>query len=74
MDGGRNTVITFGTGVGVEPVVGDNTQLQLRSAVDTVTVGGLTTSDVNLFLITKQTPNFDIDPFSGIQGTYRLLY
>ncbi|KAF9051126.1 acid protease [Hymenopellis radicata] len=54
--------------VGVDPVVGNNTQLQLRSAVDTVSVGGLTATDVDLFLITSQTPNFDIDPFSGIQG------
>ncbi|KAF9023230.1 acid protease [Hymenopellis radicata] len=68
VDGGRTAVYTFETGVGVDPVVGNNTQLELRSAVDTVTVGGLTTTDVDLFLITSQTPNFDIDPFSGIQG------
>jgi hypothetical protein len=68
IDGGRTSTITFGTGVGVDPVVGDNYQLQLRSATDTVTVGGLTSTNVSLFLITEQTPTFDIDPFSGIQG------
>ncbi|KAF5392006.1 hypothetical protein D9757_003250 [Collybiopsis confluens] len=68
VDGGRTSTITFGTGVGVDPVVGDNYQLQLRSATDTVSVGGLSSPNVPLFLITEQTPTFDIDPFSGIQG------
>ncbi|KAF9448729.1 acid protease [Macrolepiota fuliginosa MF-IS2] len=67
-DGGRTSTITFGTGVGVDPVVGNNYQLTLRSATDTVSVGGLTAPGVSLFLITKQTPTFNIDPFSGIQG------
>ncbi|KAJ3743134.1 acid protease [Lentinula detonsa] len=68
VDGGRTSTITFATGVGVDPVVGDNYQLNLRSATDTVSVGGLTSPNVSLFLITEQTPTFDIDPFSGIQG------
>lgn len=33
-----------------------------------MSVGGLTANNVNLFLITNQTPAFDVDPFSGIQG------
>ncbi|KAG7098784.1 hypothetical protein E1B28_000691 [Marasmius oreades] len=68
VDGGRTSSITFGTGVGVDPVVGDNYQLTLRSGTDTVTVGGLKSTNVPLFLITDQTPTFNIDPFSGIQG------
>ncbi|KAK7053483.1 Sulfate adenylyltransferase [Paramarasmius palmivorus] len=68
VDGGRTTSITFGTGVGVDPVVGANYRLTLRSGTDTVTVGGLESSNVPLFLITDQTPKFNIDPFSGIQG------
>jgi len=68
VDGGRTTSITFGTGVGVDPVVGDNYSLTLRSAKDVVTVGGLVAKATNLFLITDQTPKFNIDPFSGIQG------
>lgn len=36
--------------------------------MDTVAVGGLSTPDTALFLITNQTPTFNIDPFSGIQG------
>ncbi|RDB24771.1 Pepsin A [Hypsizygus marmoreus] len=68
VDGGRVTSITFATGVGVDPVVGSNYKLTLRSGVDTVTVGGLKANSVNLFLITDQTPTFNVDPFSGIQG------
>ena len=68
VDGGSETSITFGTGVGVDPVIGNNWQLALRSATDTVTVGGISVPDVSLFLITDQTPTFDPDPFSGIQG------
>jgi len=67
-DGGRTSTITFATGVGVDPVVGDNYQLELRTATDTVTVGGLVSKASSLYLITDQTPTFNIDPFSGIQG------
>ncbi|KAF8894062.1 acid protease [Infundibulicybe gibba] len=68
VDGGRTSSITFSTGVGVDPVVGANYKLTLRSATDVVSVGGLQGGRVNLFLITNQTPTFNIDPFSGIQG------
>ncbi|KAK1235591.1 hypothetical protein PQX77_001184 [Marasmius sp. AFHP31] len=68
VDGGRTSSITFGTGVGVDPVVGSNYRLTLRSGRDTVVVGGLRSTNVDLFLITDQTPTFNIDPFSGIQG------
>ncbi len=67
-DGGRTSSITFATGVGVDPVIGANYRLTLRSATDTVSVGGLVAPNVSLFLITDQTPKFNIDPFSGIQG------
>ncbi|KAJ7647093.1 acid protease [Roridomyces roridus] len=68
VDGGATSSITFSTGVGVDPVVGANYRLTLRSGTDTVSVGGLTAPATKLFLITNQTPKFDIDPFSGIQG------
>jgi hypothetical protein len=68
VDGGTTSSITFATGVGVDPVIGSNYKLTLRSGKDTVTVGGLTAPATSLFLITNQTPKFDIDPFSGIQG------
>jgi hypothetical protein len=60
--------ITFATGGGVTPVIGDNTRLTLRSGTDTVSVGGLTVPNSDLFLVTDQTPVFDTDPYSGIQG------
>ncbi|KAG7446309.1 acid protease [Guyanagaster necrorhizus] len=68
VDGGRTGSITFATGVGVDPVVGANYILTLRSGTDTMAVGGFVVPNVDLFLITNQTPAFDIDPFSGIQG------
>ncbi|KDR75228.1 hypothetical protein GALMADRAFT_18662, partial [Galerina marginata CBS 339.88] len=68
VDGGRTSSITFATGVGVDPVIGANYKLTLRSGRDTVAVGGLSAPGVSLFLITNQTPKFNIDPFSGIQG------
>ncbi|TFK54198.1 acid protease [Heliocybe sulcata] len=68
VDTGRTTTLTFATGVGVDPVQGDNYQLHLRSGRDTVTVGGLAAKNTDLYLITDQTPTFAIDPFDGIQG------
>ncbi|KAF7361726.1 Pepsin A [Mycena venus] len=68
VDVGTTSSITFSTGVGVDPVVGANYRLTLRSARDTVSVGGLTANNTSLFLITNQTAKFGIDPFSGIQG------
>lgn len=69
MDSGTTSSITFSTGVGVDPVVGSNYKLNLRGGRDTVTVGGLKVANVALNLITNQTPAFNVDPFSGIQGT-----
>ncbi|KAF5372133.1 hypothetical protein D9758_005070 [Tetrapyrgos nigripes] len=69
VDTGRVSQISFSTGVGVDPVTADNSYvLRLRSGTDTVTVGGLKSTNVALNLITSQTPTFNIDPFSGIQG------
>lgn len=68
VDGGRTSTITFGTGVGVDPVVGNNWQLSLRSSTDTVAVGGISVPKTSFFLITKQTPTFLPDPFDGIMG------
>ncbi|KAJ7091158.1 acid protease [Mycena epipterygia] len=68
IDGKTTSSITFSTGVGVDPVIGANYRLTLRSATDTVSVGGLTVPSTSLFLITNQTAKFGIDPFSGIQG------
>ena len=68
VDGGAQSKIAFATGVGVDPVVDNDYVLDLRNATDTVSVGGLSATDIGLFLITNQTSKFDIDPFSGIQG------
>ncbi|KAK2464625.1 hypothetical protein APHAL10511_003318 [Amanita phalloides] len=68
VDGGRTTTISFATGVGVDPVVGNDYVLTLRTATDTVAIGSLVSPQVDLFLITNQTKAFDIDPFGGIMG------
>ncbi|KAF7318309.1 Acid protease [Mycena chlorophos] len=68
VDKDKTTTITFSTGVGVDPVVGDNYQLTLREASDVVTVGGIKAKATTLYLVTKETAKFAIDPFSGIQG------
>ncbi|KZV91924.1 acid protease [Exidia glandulosa HHB12029] len=68
VDGGRTSTITFGTGVGVDPVIGNNWQLSLRSATDTVAVGGISIPRISFFQITNQTPTFLPDPFDGIMG------
>lgn len=68
-DGGRTSSISFATGVGVDPVQSDDDYtLTLRSGSDVVSVGGLDAGRVSLYTITDQTPKFNIDPFSGIQG------
>ncbi|THH27341.1 hypothetical protein EUX98_g6858 [Antrodiella citrinella] len=70
IDGGDDTVTTlvFGTGGGVTPVIGDNTELTVRGAFDTVSVGGLTAKNVSFFTIINQTAIFAPDPYDGIQG------
>ena len=68
LNGTQSTVITFGTGVGVTPVIGNNTQLSLQSGVDTVSIGGVSVKNASFFLITAQTEVFSIDPFDGIMG------
>lgn len=68
VDGGDEQTITFATGGGVTPVIGDNTRLTLLSGTDTVSVGGLTATDTALYTVTSQTAVFDTDPYSGIQG------
>ncbi|KAJ7122353.1 acid protease [Mycena epipterygia] len=66
VDGGTMLIQILGTGV--DPVIGDDYRLDLRSATDTVSVGGLVAPATEFFLITNQTEKFNIDPFSGIQG------
>ncbi|KAJ8487421.1 hypothetical protein ONZ51_g4190 [Trametes cubensis] len=66
--GRQTTTLDFATGVGVDPVVNNDYVLTIRSATDTVTVGGTSLPDVSLFTIIDQTPKFNIDPFLGIQG------
>ncbi|KAH9922573.1 acid protease [Amylocystis lapponica] len=70
VQGTQTSELTFGTGVGVDPVQGDNYQLGLLSGQDTVSVGGLTVKNVSLWTIVNQTEVFDIDPFSGIQALF----
>ncbi|KAF8516362.1 aspartic peptidase domain-containing protein [Gautieria morchelliformis] len=43
--------VVFGTGVGVDPVQGDNWSLTVDVAQDTVSVGGLTAKGVQVLLI-----------------------
>jgi len=68
IDNRRTSTITFGTGVGVDPVIGSNWQLSLNSVQDTVSVAGLVAPNIQFFEITKQTAPFDPDPFDGIMG------
>lgn len=68
VNGTQSAIITFGTGVGVTPVIGDNTQLGIQSAMDTVAIGDLSVTNASFFLITFQTLVFSIDPFDGIMG------
>lgn len=68
VDGGEEATLVFGTGGGVTPVVGDNTALTVRSATDTVSIGGLTVKNTSIFLIINQTEVFESDPYDGIQG------
>ncbi|KAJ7045282.1 acid protease [Mycena alexandri] len=64
----ENSTVTFGTGVGVDPVVGDNWEMDLASVADALVVGGLSIPFGGFFLITNQTPTFLPDPFDGIMG------
>ena len=68
MDGGVASEIIFETGIGVDPVINNDYVLNLLNGTDTVSVGGLVVKDLELFLITDQTPGVNISPFSGIQG------
>ena len=68
VDGGADFSISFITGVGVDPVVDEDYTVNLRNGTDTVSVGGLTVANTNLFLITNQTAKFSRDTFSGILG------
>jgi hypothetical protein len=54
--------------VGVTPVTGSEWQLTLRSATDTVALGGLSAKSTAIYLITSQTKAFGADPFDGIMG------
>ncbi|KAJ7491018.1 acid protease [Mycena latifolia] len=63
-----DTTITFGTGVGVDPVNGSNWQMSLHFVADSLTVAGLTVPFGGFYLITNQTPTFLPDPFDGIMG------
>ena len=47
----------------------DEYVLWIRKGSDTVTVGGISTPDVELYTIINQTSAFDVDPQSGIQGS-----
>ena len=68
INGSESNTITFGTGVGVTPVIGDNTQIDIQSAVDTISIGDLSVKNITFFLITNSTPVFAMDPFDGIMG------
>lgn len=42
--------------------------MDIRTGLDTVTVGGIASPNVSLYTIYNQTAAFTPDPFSGIQG------
>ena len=51
-------------------MINHNYNLTLHSATDTVGLpGGFSAPNMDVFLIIDQTPKFNIDPYSGIQGT-----
>ncbi|EPT00519.1 hypothetical protein FOMPIDRAFT_1122329 [Fomitopsis schrenkii] len=61
--------IAFETGGGVNPITSpDEYVLWLRPGTDTVTVDGVATANVSLYLVVNQTAAFDPDPYSGITG------
>ncbi|KAJ7679087.1 acid protease [Mycena polygramma] len=65
----HSTTITFGTGVGVDPVKENNWQMSLSAVADTLTIANdFTIPFGEFFLITNQTPTFLPDPFDGILG------
>ena len=68
--GEEDEYISFATGVGVDPVstTEDDWYLLLHKGNDTIAVGGVSVPEVEIYLITYQTPTFSPDPFSGIQG------
>lgn len=68
INGSSSGSIIFGTGIGVTPVIGNNTQLQLQSAMDTVSIGNISVQNTTFYLINNQTSVFSIDPFDGIMG------
>ncbi|KAF7360721.1 Acid protease [Mycena venus] len=63
-----NTTIVFGTGIGVDPVQGDNWELWLSSVADVFTVAEMHVPFGRLFLIINQTSTFAPDPMDGIMG------
>jgi len=67
-DEGSNTTITFGTGIGVDPVVGNNYELWMSFVADVLTIADMNVPFGGFFLITNQTSGFQPDPFDGILG------
>ncbi|KAJ7746392.1 acid protease [Mycena metata] len=63
-----NTTVTFGTGIGVDPVVGNNWEMDLAFVADVLVVGDINVPLGGFFLITNQTSTFLPDPFDGIMG------
>ncbi|KAG9020086.1 hypothetical protein FRB95_005078, partial [Tulasnella sp. JGI-2019a] len=60
--------ISFATGVGVDPVINHNYQLELLPITETITVAGLEAPTTSMYLITNQTAAFNRDQFDGIMG------
>ncbi|KAH8823921.1 acid protease [Flagelloscypha sp. PMI_526] len=68
IDGGETDTLTFATGYGVTPLTDDDSQIEVRSAYDTVTLGDLTLENATFWQYTSQTLADQDIPFSGIQG------
>lgn len=74
VDGGVEGSITFATGGGVNPAIGDEYTLTLRNATDVVGIGNASVPNVEFFQVVEQTEAFDLDPYSGIQGEQELVW
>lgn len=64
---GTTSTENFGTGVGVDP--SDYESYSLAQVRDTLAIAGLSATQTDFNLITKESSGFLNDPFDGIVGT-----
>ncbi|OCH90671.1 acid protease [Obba rivulosa] len=67
--GNATVTLQFATGGGVDPVLSpEEYELTLLNGTDTLTIGGHTLPNQQIFTIINETEKFLTDPYSGIQG------